>query len=134
MYLCAKFSVCACAYACTDACARQYVCELLHKCGGPHVRNGLVLVLASSLRHVCLRECLCLRPFSSMCFCTCALFRIASASLHEVCQHRPRVVSTRLCPTSWAIRESSARGASAKILVYMYIYIMYIYIYIYVYY
>ena len=111
--MCVRASWCMCANVSrnTDACARQYVCELLHKCGGPHVRNGLVLVLASSLRHVCLRECLCLRPFSSMCFCTCALFRIASASLHEVRN---------------AARESCAHGTRAEIRVY----IKYMYMYL----
>ena len=48
------------------------------------------------------------------------------------------VMSRGLCPRSWVIRESSARGARAKILVYVYIYIyiqcVYIYMYVYVYY
>ena len=36
-------------------------------------------------------------------------------------------MSRGLCPRRWVIRESSARGARAKILVYIYIYI-YMYI------
>ena len=44
------------------------------------------------------------------CSCTCVSARMACASLHEACQHHPKVMPKRLGARSWSIGESSARG------------------------
>ena len=66
-----------------------------------------VLVLTCKHAYVNVR----LHPSSSLCFCTCALSRIACACLYEACQHNPKVMSKGSGPRSWSIGESSARGA-----------------------
>ena len=119
-FLCVCVCICVCGCLCVPVCMRALACVRWPECA-----HALLVVLASSRWHVCLRQCLCLHPFSSMCFCTCASSMIASASLHEARQHHLRVMSKGLCRRSWSIRESSARGARAKILVYIYIYIYY---------
>ena len=89
--------------------------------GGPHVRMAWCLVCrprAGVYAYVNVRV---FHPFSSVCFCMCASFRIAHAPLHEACQHHSKVMSKGFGQRSWAIRESSARRARAEILVYIYI-------------
>ena len=66
-------------YASSCMCAVARMCAWFSACFS-------VLVLTS-------RQRLYLHPFSSMCFCTCALSRIVSASLHEARQHHPWVMS-----------------------------------------
>ena len=93
--LCVYFSVCVCICVCVFGVLCVPVCIRALVCGRwPACAHGLVLSLPFSCWRVCLCACLCVfHPFSSMCFCMCASFRIAYAPLHEAAGARS--VATR---------------------------------------
>ena len=66
-------------------------------------------VLALTVR---LRQCLCLHPFSFMCFIDCVLSWIASVSLYG-CQRHPRVMSKGYAQRH-GLSENQARAERAR--------------------